>query len=277
MHPETASWKYYHHAVLPNTASDAVTDEPHWPTFWRQWSDKRVYMARWTTDFDCEETAWWWVIKDAPYQPQTFDASARKHIRQAEKRCRVERIEADAYREALWTVYREAYGRYRNADNFLNEYDFYQTLSNDVDYWAAFDRESEQMIGWMTCKVFADSVTIQTAKYVPNAMARRPSDAIHHAVCAYYLNEQGKRFVSAGERSVNHVTNSQQYKMDTFGFRKAYCRLHIRYHGVMRAAVAVLYPFRGLVKALNRLPVFHSVDAVLCMEAIHRTFLKKNG
>ena len=278
MSENTSVWKYYNHALLPNTASDAVIEEPQWTTFWNRWSDKVVYMARWTTDFDCKEpTEWWWVIKDAPYRPEALNASSRKHIRQAEKRCRVEKIQAAAHKAELWDVYRAAYGRYRNADNFLQEDDFYASLTENVDYWAAFDAEDGRMIGWMTCKPFADSVTIQTAKYVPEAMTRRPSDAIHHAVCTYYLNERGMRFLSAGERTVNHATNSQQYKIDNFGFRKAYCRLHIVYRGWMGTAVKVLYPLRGLVRFFRRLPVFHSVDAVLGMETIRRSFAEKNG
>lgn len=278
MSENTSVWKYYNHALLPDMAPNAAVTEPDGDEFWKPWSSHSVYMARWTTDFDLgEPTEWWWVIKDAPYCPEALDASSRKHIRQAEKRCRVEKIQAAAHKTELWDVYRAAYGRYRNADNFLQQDDFYASLTDGVDYWAAFDTENGRMIGWMTCKQFDDCVTMQTAKYVPECLNRRPSDAIHHTICAYYLNECGMRFLSAGERTVNHVTNSQQYKMDNFGFRKAYCRLHIYYRGWMRYAVPLLYPFRGIVHAMNRLPVFHSVDAVLRMETIRRSFIKKNG
>ena len=69
-----------------------------------------------------------------------------------------------------------------------------------------------------------------------------------------------------------HKSNYQDYLMKNFGFRKAYCKLHIQYRPLMKLAVNMLYPFRKLFyKMKGRGPV-RMVRAVLKMEEIHRTF-----
>jgi hypothetical protein len=54
-----------------------------------------------------------------------------------------------------------------------------------------------------------------------------------------------------------------------FGFRRAYCVLHIEYRGVVKYVISILFPFRKLIK---RCPgkLFHYLYSVLKMEAWKR-------
>ena len=64
----------------------------------------------------------------------------------------------------------------------------------------------------------------------------------------HYLEKENIRFVSSGSRSINHTTQTQDYKERTFGYRKAYCKLHIEYNPKIKWIINGAYPFRNLLK-----------------------------
>ena len=51
-------------------------------------------------------------------------------------------------------------------------------------------------------------------------------------------------YINDGERSIRHETAFQDYLEKYFGFRKAYCQLHIKYRFPVGILVGLLYPFR---------------------------------
>lgn len=79
----------------------------------------------------------------------------------------------------------------------------------------------------------------------------------------YYLEELKLKYVNDGSRSITEHSNIQQFLIDTFHFRKAYCRLQIVYKWWMRLVVNLLYPFRKIIP-------FLSVKSVLRMEFFNR-------
>lgn len=58
-------------------------------------------------------------------------------------------------------------------------------------------------------------------------------------------------YISDGERSIFHETHFQVYFEKCFGFRKAYCRLYIRYRPDIRHMIACLYFIRGLFETFE--------------------------
>ena len=67
-------------------------------------------------------------------------------------------------------------------------------------------------------------------------------------------------------------SNYQEYLLKNFGFRKAYCKLHIQYRPLMKLAVNVLYPFRGIIKKFSKNKLIYQVWCTMRQEEIHRTF-----
>ncbi len=55
-------------------------------------------------------------------------------------------------------------------------------------------------------------------------------------------------YINDGARSIRHETAFQDYLEKYFGFRKAYCKLHIAYRFPVNIAVKLLYPFRKKIK-----------------------------
>lgn len=89
---------------------------------------------------------------------------------------------------------------------------------------------------------------------------------MHHSE---FLANNG--IICDGERSVSHETNFQDYLEKYFGFRKAYCVLHVVYKPILRPIVFVLYPFRNLIKKLDKIKAVHMIVALLNMESINRS------
>ena len=75
-------WKYYNHAVIPNTAPHITPDLTPIKngSIWNI-DSKFPFLARWTSDFDCKiKTDWYYVIKDSCYEIQSLNSNRRKKI-----------------------------------------------------------------------------------------------------------------------------------------------------------------------------------------------------
>lgn len=264
------SWKYYNYAMIPTTAphepvdASPVADKSIWK------ENKRAILARWTSDFDCgEETEWWYIIKEPPFGEDTLSAKSRRHVRQALKKAEAKIISPSEYAEALTVVHNNACRGYKNfAGDWARASSFVD--SETTDYWGIFALETNELIGYMTCRRYDEYVETVTAKYDPQFLKLRGSDAVHYAVLNYYLNEKNYRYVCSGARSVNHETNAQEYKISTFGFKKTYCRLNLEYNPKFKPLFRLLYPMRGLLAKLDKFGKIHQLNAVLAMEEICR-------
>lgn len=268
-------WQYYNHAAIPNTAPHEEPDIS--PVMngeiWK--SVHKPLLARWTTDFDCGyETNWWYLIREAPFSVEQLSARAQKHIRQANKKCYVKKIDICQNIEALFSVYCSAFERYDNADNKVSFEAFQKKCKIDAElkceYWGGYQEESDLLIGYMVVRVFDEYVQLQTTKLRTDFMNCRTSDALYAAVLQNYLTCLGKKYVSSGSRNINHKTDTEQYKITTFGYRKAYCKLHIAYRPNIRTMVKLLYPCRKLLRKFDKITKIHQVNAVLKMEELCR-------
>ncbi len=269
-------WEYYNHALIPTTAPDVIPDTS-WMKDNRKWKElaggRHPLFARWVTDFDCqEETEWWYIIRNAPFELDDLEKKSQKHIKQALRKCICRRINASECVEDLYRVYEEAYIRYKNADNKVTYEQFVKECLNideNMEYWGGYDL-SDRMVGYVIVIVHENYAETSTAKFSTPYMNLRVSDALYYTILEYYLNQKGKRYISSGQRSINHVTNTQDYKIKTFGFRKAYCRLCIKYNPKITWLIYMLYPFRNILKIFSGHVLFHQLTAVLEMEEIVR-------
>ena len=272
---DECGWKYYNHAAIPTCAPHEEPDITPIEdgSIWKMAG--RPLMARWTTDFDCGyETNWWYMVREAPFDPETLPARSRKHIRQALKKCSVKRICVEEYMDALYDCYHLAFLRYENADNEVSREVFKRECIADeqsgCEYWAGFSAESGVLIGYMKVRPYEEYTELLTTKLIPEFMNLRVSDALYCTVLSHYLNEAGKRYVTSGSRNINHKTNTEEYKIQSFGYKRAYCRLHMKYQPAVKLAVDCLFPFRKLLRRFDGNTTVHQVNAVLRMEEICR-------
>ncbi len=263
-------WKYYNHAVIPDTPphitpnTKPIEDGSIWNI------KEKPLLARWTTDFDCGyETNWWYVIKDAPFEVEQLDAKVRKHIRQALKKNEVRKINPAKYSTELCEVHNKACQTYKGwSGSYATQKQFEN--KNENDFWAAFNVETGKIVGYMICKKGENYIETLVSKYDPEYLNQRASDAIHYTVLQYYLNENDYKYVSSGTRSISHITNVQEYKIKTFGFRKAYCKFRIAYNPQICWIIKILYPFRNILLKMDSITYIHKINAILQMNKIFK-------
>lgn len=270
-------WKYYNHAMIPAGRPD---EEPDLTPIenGKIWSSVHdggaILLARWTSDWDCGyETNWWYCIKDTPVALESLGKQSRKDIRKGIRNCEVSIIERDKYLEQLYECYKQAWLNYKNAGKPSSKEVFFQNYmrTDALTYWAAFENKSGKLIGYMSVSENETYAEICTAKFHPDYLHLQVSAAMYYTVLNYYLGKEHIQFVSSGSRSINHITQTQDYKEKTFGYRKAYCKLHIEYNPKIKWMINAVYPLRNLLRRFDGVRSAHLLNSVLKMEEIVRS------
>ena len=267
-------WKYYNHAAIPTTPPHINPDTScvNDGTIWK--IDGSPLLARWTTDFDCDyETNWWYLIKDTKFDFEDISSKNQKSIRQALKKCDVQKIVFSENMDQIYSCYLSAYAKYENADNMMEKEQFINFCNSQedyIEYWGGYDKESGCLIGYLMVGVFDNYVELKIAKFNPEHSNKRVSDALYFTVLDYYLNSCSKKYVSSGARNINHKTNTQEYKIKRFGFRKAFCKLHVEYNPKVKILMRIAYPFRKVFKKLDHITFLHQVNSIFLMDEISR-------
>lgn len=271
-------WKYYNHAAVPSTAphEEANVLPIKDGSIWNM--DGSPLLARWTTEFDCGyETNWWYVIKDTPFDIETLKAKRRYEINKGNKHFLVREIEPAQWAECLYEVaiaafatYPESYRPNVSYDQFtadIKRWDFYKV-------YGAFSVEDDTLCGY-ACLTKRNG----TGKYIDfsvmKAIPEREKLGLNAAM-VYKIVADHNEFLSSGgyicdgARSINHETAFQDYLEKYFGFRKAFCRLHIAYRPPVDVLISLLYPFRKLLSKMGSAGIVGKCNALLRMEEIHR-------
>ncbi|MBR4251680.1 MAG: hypothetical protein IKQ15_05230 [Kiritimatiellae bacterium] len=270
-------WEYYNHAAIPLTPPHVMPDLSSLEDgrIW-QMNGKRPILAKYETDWDCiANTGWWHLIREAPFSLEDLKRSPRQNIRRALKFVEVDRIDAATHVNELWECRHAAFLGYKLASNEGTREQFelecLRARENGIEYWGGRERASGKLIGFMSVSPRTGWAKICTAKFDPRYLRLRVSDALYATVLGHYLNERGCSFISSGSRSINHVTNTQSYKEEHFGYRKAFCRLHIVYAPRIRWLMRLIYPFRRLVWCVGEHnKKIHLIGALLKMDEIAR-------
>lgn len=278
MQGQIKGWRYYNHAMVPDCSPEEIPDlKPILDgSIWKL--PEKPLLARWTTDFDCGyETNWWYCVREAPYTMDNLSKSSRKHIRQALSKTDIKIIDQKEYATEIYRVYEEAVERYRNFVDTTTPEEFIKNLNTEKEkiYWGAFDKESGILVAYMIIQEKNDYVNLCTAKFSTRFLRLQASTAMYHVILEYYLNERKFRYVNSGERNINHETNTQEYKIAKFGYKKAFCSLSIAYAPRIKYIIKFLYPIRSLLKLVDGINFVHKINAVLKMEEIVRSEKKK--
>lgn len=272
-------WVYYNHAMIPTVAPHKTVDESPLRNkgFWQSANgDGFPLFARWTSDYDCKEpTGWWFMVKDKPFDFMDVHKTYRRKIRRGLKNFDIMVIDPTAYAEELYHIEREALASYPSKTRLKLDHDqFIAEMRNRRDgvTIAAFSKEDGSLAGYCYDIVYDDYIlaSVQTA---------RPSQEIKHlnAALAYSELDHFKKelaagvYLMAGERTMHHRTNFQDYLEKYFGFRKVYSKLHIAYRPGVKPIVDFLYKIRGIMKYLDGIKIFYQINCVLRMESIVRS------
>lgn len=269
---EFSNWKYYKHAVIPAGAPHETVDVEPIQTgkIWQEYPN--ALLARWATEFDCgQETNWWYVIKDTPFDISALKAKRRYEIRKGIKHFKVHQISPKDYAQELFNVQCAAYSawpeKYRPTADY---HSFIKSLSGweKNQIYAAFDRDDGMLCGYARCTKFNESfIDFNVLLTIPEYERYGVNAAIVFGILednAFFLEQGG--YICDGSRNINHETKFQNYLEKYFGFRKAYCRLNICLKPGFGAIIKCLYPFRGVFRKLDMVGPVHKLNALLTMK-----------
>lgn len=276
-------WEYYNHALIPTTAPH-VTPDISWMKDGKKWRElaggKYPLFARWTTDFDCpEETEWWCLIKDTPFDIMSLKSNRRSLITRGLKRVDVKVIVPAEYAAQManilikaWKSYDESYEE--GNDRRELEEEFRQMTADNLgnsEYLGAFLKDTDTMIGYSIYNLYDDWIEYSVVKTDPEYLNTQVNAALVYYGLERYM-KPGVRYLMGGWRTMVHDTNYQDYLLKNFGFRKAYCRLHIRYQLWMKLIISLLYPVRNKLEKYLKNKLIYNIWCTLRQEEIHRTF-----
>ena len=227
-------------------------------------------LVRNTYKFDCqEETCFWYVIKDHYEGLDALSSRTRNKIHHAFNHFEYRLIPFEELKEKGYQIIDETYADYPVHDRKMNHDVFMEYLDqcheNPFDYWGIFDKETQQMVGFCTVELWENcceyGMTGILSKYKKNGYY--PYYGLYHHLNGYYLEQQKFKYVSDSARTITEHSHIQDFLIQNFNFRKAYCQLVVHYQWWMKLVVKMLYPFRKII-SLPR------IKAILNMEAMQR-------
>ena len=269
------NWKYYNHALIPTKAphEDADLEELKDGSIWN--SGGKALLARWTSDFDCEdETEWWYVIKDTPFDISALKSKRRYEIKKGIGNFDVRIIDPMCYPEELYSITVAAFSSWPSKYRPSVEHDsFVRALEqwSDALVYGAFSKSDDKMCGYAFLKKENKCFDFQVLRVIPSY----ENQAINAAIVAAILEDQrafieNGGYICDGARSIRHETAFQDYLEKYFGFRKAYCKLHVEYRKSFGWIIKIAYPFRKIVQKLRVMGPFSQLSAILTMEELIR-------
>ena len=215
-------------------------------------------FVRNTFDFDCkEETDFWYVIKDSFGGMEELSSNERNMVRRSQHSFDFKLIDKQIVKQKVYRIVKSTFSDYNVTDRPMNETVFGKYLEhcdiNNYDYWGAYDKVTEELVGFCAVHVFDSSCEYGIIGFEPKYKHNTtyPYYGFFYKMNEYYLGERGFKFVSDGSRSITEHSNIQPFLMQKFKFRKAYCKLKIRYKWWFGIIVRLLLPFRNIIGNRN--------------------------
>jgi len=234
--------------------------------------DSKAHLIRWISDWDKPEISeFWYIIKDDYKGLEEFSSSTRSKIRRGLKRNEIFRIDKQELKNSGFNVYLAAFRRYKTFINPMSQQEFCERLDQmdeeEYDFWGLYN--NEQMIAYAEVRKMEEMCHLTIIKFHPDYMKQYPSYALFYSLIDSYLFSQHINYISNGTRSLSHDTNIQDFLLQKFNFRKAYCSLNICYSLIVKVVVVVLYPFRKFFKKIP-VNIAQKIYALLNQEYIRR-------
>ncbi len=267
------NWKKYNGALIPDYPPH-IESEVDLPFLKQEIKYNRAFFARWVSEFDRKDKSdFWYIINDKFLEIEEYSVNTRSKIRRGLKELEVRKICKEEMLEHGYSVYSSAFNRYYTINKPMNNREFINHIE-DLDglweFWGVFNKEDNLLIGYSQNKVIDNQCYYSTIKFHVDYLKKYSSYVLYYTMNSHYLKERNLSYVNEGTRSILHATNVQSFLIEKFKFRKAYCKVHIQYHPLVRIIVLMLFPFRSLiVKSSNKL--MHKIGVVLKQEEYHRS------
>ena len=272
---EIQGWRYYLHAAIPTCAPHEIPNLE--PVFNGQIfkQDKKAYIARYITDWDCGyETNWWYVIKDTPFNIDSLKAKRRYEINKGNKNFDVRKILVNEFAEQVYEVTKQAYESWPKKYRPSVEYEkFMKNLPswNVYTAYGAFSKKDGSLCGYALLRPCGKLLDFCVLRVMP----KMENQSINAAIVSGILNDNEELFkmggyISDGSRNIRHETAFQDYLEKYFDFRKVYCKLNMVYSPFFGMLIKLIYPFRKIIFKFDGIRFVNKVSTILALENIVR-------
>ena len=215
---------------------------------------KGGFAIREIFDFDAtSESGFYAVIKDQFGDMDELSKKVRTKVRKAQKTYDIRKATLEEMLKYGADIYYAAYSKYKVKSESENK----ETLearfrdvdaSDDYDAWIMFRLEDNAPVGWAITHVFENMCEYETVKIDPAFLdSTYPSYGLFFAMNQHYLQERQLSYVNAGWRSITQHSNIQEFLIEQFNFRKAYCKMNMQYKFPLSLAVSLLFPIRKIL------------------------------
>lgn len=272
-------WKYYNHAMVPD-------QPPHIPVETSKIEDGSVFctsggekpmFARWTEGWDLsQETHWWYCIKDNDWQYQTASKRCQYFIRKADRYFDTRIINPLEYIKQMYAVQNKAFeswpAKYRPPfETYEHFSEVWHQCPDIVRVFGSFVKDTDNLVGYAIVNQHPSYAILCSVRVISEHENHGINFALVSAILKHFEpNFKYSFYINDGARNILHETNYQSYLEKYFGFHKAYCKLHIKYHPKVDKLINLLYPFRKIFTLFDFIGRVHQLNAVLKMEEICR-------
>tara|TARA_B100000214_G_scaffold141453_1_gene101126 strand:- start:5439 stop:6257 length:819 start_codon:yes stop_codon:yes gene_type:complete len=263
---KTKFWRKYNRAIIPREAPHILVDSQNIISIIKC---NKVLFARWVTNFDCKEKMnFWYIIKDNSSEISSYSTNTRNQIRKGLKNFKIRIVDKSEIMNKGYDIYKQAFKNYEGPKKIKDKNIFLLDLEDNFHFWGIYNKEKE-LIGYAQNRILNNSCDYSTIKVDPKYLRDYPYYALFYEMNRYYLSKMKLQYVSDGSRSILHQTNIQDFLVTKFKFRKAYCKLNIIYHPMIKPIVFFIYPLR---KILQFFPFnfFYNLNKLLFQEEIRR-------
>lgn len=217
------------------------------------------------SDFDINnETSAWFVIKDSFGGMEELSSNTRNQVRKSLKVCNVRRItKEELATDDGYDVYNKFTSTYSKVS--VSKCKFFEDVlnMNNRELFGVFDKESNKLISYSQ-NLVGDAVEYKMIRTNPDYLKTHyPFYSLFYKMNEYYLVEREKKYVNDGFRTLDNHSNIQDFLINKFKFRKAYCKVNIYYIWYIKIIISIMYPFRSYIQV-------NSISKILKMEEIRR-------
>jgi len=261
------NWRKYNGAIIPLLPPHIEVQESK-NEIQQLIEDANVFFARWISDFDCKKDSdFWYIIHDTPMIMKDYSKNTRNQIRKGIKNFKINIIDRSIVEEGGYNIYTRSFQASNTLFKMNSKEVFLKDLAGEWEFWGVYFEDT--LIGYSQNKVTIDHCDYSTIKIDPYYRRRYPSYALFFKMNQYYLNEKKLTYVTDGARSLVHQSNIQDFLINKFKFRKAFCCLHVLYPPKIKILIDMLYPLRNIFCKIN-LSLFQKIGIVLKQEEIIR-------
>jgi len=240
--------------------------------------NSKAPLARWSNNFQNQETEWWWIVCRPPFSIDLLSHKARNQTKKSLSQCVIKIISPQELIKAGYDCYLSSCQTHKKIsfltrpqwEKFINSHLKYHCF----DFWGIFIKN--KLVGYAKCVKIDKKIDLSAIWYNPDFKEYYPIYALIYTLLDHYLNQQQCQYVANGMRSIAHDTKMQEFLETKFNFEKEYCRLNVFYSPIFNSFIKIIYPFGNILNIVSkiiRVSIFRKIIVILKQEKIRKSFL----